>query len=627
MVSWHLRDGAGDVLGGYRTAWHFARPLFTVYVLVRLLALAVFAPLASLLLSLAIATSGKSAFTDQEIAYFLLTPSGLVACLLAGTLLILAFALDVSIMTAVLRTGDRSMLGALENALRLTTSRSPVLFRFLLRLIVKVAALAVPFAAVAGIIAWFTLRSHDINYYLTYWPTSFVVAAMAIALVLLAGAVLLAWKLSGWGIALHLVVFGHVAPAEAFAGSIDRLAGRRPRLVSGMIAWIILRTLLALVPAMLAGLLIEVISPVFGARLDLAVGMIVLVMLLWALADAFIDVLSNGALSALLYRHYRHATPDEPKIETAPAPQARHARGLLRPVAIAGLAALLAVIAGFVTADSLLDGVGTPQTVEIIAHRGAAALRPENTLAAIDKALDDKADWVEIDVQETADGEVIVAHDSDFMKTAGNGLKVWDATMENIAAIDIGSWFGADWSDERPPTLRQVLETAQGRGRVIIELKYYRHDVDLERRVGTIVEQTGMADAIAVMSLKSAGIEKMRALHPDWRYGILAARALGNLTALDADFLAVNTGQVSRRLIDRAHAQAKQVYAWTVDDPLMMSRMISMGIDGLITNNPALARRIMVARNELDTYERLLLWLVDRFRIGSFDLVASEKDG
>jgi glycerophosphoryl diester phosphodiesterase len=132
-----------------------------------------------------------------------------------------------------------------------------------------------------------------------------------------------------------------------------------------------------------------------------------------------------------------------------------------------------------------------------------------------------------------------------------------------------------------------------------------------------------MEDDVMIMSLKRTGVAKMRALRPDWQVGILAARAIGDLSALDAEFLAVNTGQLSTHLLRRAHAAGKRVYVWTVDDPRAMSRMISMGVDGLITNNPALARRVMTQRAALSLPERLLVWLSDRFRLESFNLVAN----
>lgn len=171
-----------------------------------------------------------------------------------------------------------------------------------------------------------------------------------------------------------------------------------------------------------------------------------------------------------------------------------------------------------------------------------------------------------------------------------------------------------------------MLDTAKGRGKVMIELKYYGHDVRLEERVAEIVEAAGMAQDVAVMSLKYPGVQKMRALRPDWRYGVLAATSIGNLSGLEADYLALNTGQISMRTLRRAHAQGKQVYAWTVDDPVTMSRMISMGIDGLITNRPDLAREVMAARAALSVPERLILWVTDRFRIGRFDLQVNGVD-
>jgi glycerophosphoryl diester phosphodiesterase len=284
------------------------------------------------------------------------------------------------------------------------------------------------------------------------------------------------------------------------------------------------------------------------------------------------------------------------------------------------------VAAGLILSDHVLNRLGSPQTVEIIAHRGAAGIRPENTMSAVVKAIEDGADWVEIDVQETADGEVIIAHDSDFMKSSGVNLKVWNATMADLARIDIGSSFDPAYSAERTPTLRAVLLAARGRSKVMIELKYYGHNVDLEGRVARIVEETGMTDQIAVMSLKIGMVEKMRSLRPGWRTGILAARAIGDLSKLETDYIAVNTGQISIDLIKRSNAKGKQLYAWTVDDPVTMSRMISMGVDGLITNQPALARHVMERRNALAAPERLLLWLADSFGVGSFRLVANEGD-
>lgn len=260
----------------------------------------------------------------------------------------------------------------------------------------------------------------------------------------------------------------------------------------------------------------------------------------------------------------------------------------------------------------MLERIQTEDDVEIIAHRGAAAARPENTLASVRKAIEDKADWIEIDVQETADGEVVVIHDSDFMKLAGRELKIWDATVQDLAQIDVGSWFDPAYASERTPTLAQVLDIARNRAKVLVELKYYGHNVDLEARTVTVIERADMADQVALMSLKYPAIQKVRAIRPSWRTGVLAATAIGDLTGLEGDFVAVSAATVGPRLVSNAKAAGKDIYVWTVNEPLEMSSMISMGVDGIITDEPAIAKQVLAERASMSSAQRLLLLLAER---------------
>lgn len=255
----------------------------------------------------------------------------------------------------------------------------------------------------------------------------------------------------------------------------------------------------------------------------------------------------------------------------------------------------------------LLNGIQTEDNVSIIAHRGAAGKAPENTLASIRQAVKDSTDWVEIDVQETIDGKIVVIHDSDFMKLAGVDKKVWNGSLKELQEIDIGSWFDPKFSTERIPTLADVLEEVRGKARLLIELKYYGHDQQLEQRVVDIVEQAGMVDDVAIMSLKHEGIQKFQALRPNWSTGLLLTKAIGNLSKLDVDFLAVNTAMATSGFIRRTQSAGKQVYVWTVNDQVSMSRMMSLGVDGIITDEPELARTVFVERSELNSIERLLI--------------------
>jgi len=115
------------------------------------------------------------------------------------------------------------------------------------------------------------------------------------------------------------------------------------------------------------------------------------------------------------------------------------------------------------------------------------------------------------------------------------------------------------------------------------------------------------------MSLKYAALSKVRTLRPDWKIGLLSATAIGNLTGLDTDFLAVSTRIASRRFVQQSHKAGKQVLVWTVNDPVTMSRMMSLGVDGIITDEPELARQVLADRAELNSIQRLLVHTASLF--------------
>ncbi|WP_299984441.1 glycerophosphodiester phosphodiesterase [uncultured Ruegeria sp.] len=592
------------VTNAYRGAWARRRVFVPVYVAVRLLLVALIAPGVAIAVNLAVSLSDQSALTDQDIAMFLLSPAGFIAAVVVLSLFLLAEVFVFSVMAGSLRMGERDPWRAGSASIRLIVTRLPALFEFAARFILRVLVLALPFVAVAGVIAWWTLTEYDINYYLTFHPPSFWVAVVLIGFVVLCLAWVLIRKLSAWALALHLVLFENCKPAEAFAISTDRMEGKRGRLKIELGLWLVTRVAIAALIAVVAGLLFDLVPLQDSANLRFALIYSLVIAGLWSLAGLVLAAIALGALAVLLDGFF------ETQGREIPHPEPGNLRAPLYAV-VGG--AIIALLVGLWFGQELLERVQAPDHADVIAHRGAAALRPENTMASVLKAIEDGADWVEIDVQETADDVVIIAHDSDFMKLAGVPLKVWDATMEDVAEIDIGSWFGADYASERTPTLRDVLEAAQGKSKVIIELKYYGHDVDLENRVAAIVEELGMQDDIATMSLKYPAVQKMKALRPDWRAGVLAATAIGDLSGLEGDFVAVNAATVTPGLIRSVHDAGKDIYVWTVNDPLQMSAMASMGVDGLITDRPATAREVLRIRAEMGPGERLMLWLATSF--------------
>jgi glycerophosphoryl diester phosphodiesterase len=595
----------------WKTSLHRLRQewqqVFTTHLAYTVLGFVMFAPLLGLLGRLLLKFSDKPALADQDIAWFLLSPPGIVALVLLTALLItIAGFQQATLMTLGAGKGQGVHLGTV-NALRFTAAYARFIFSFALRLVVRVLLLTLPFLAIAGAIAWLLLTDYDINYYLNEQPPIFWVAAISIGLLLLAMLALLVHKLIGWSLALPLVLFAGVSPAQSFTESERITRWRRREILSVLGLWALLAVLLG---SVLLGIIQQLgawLVPPFFDSIVWLVPVLGGFVALWVFGNFLVTAFTSGSLAYLLVGCYEEFGPGTATPDMHALTQRDAARGWRLTKSRLALLMIGGVICAVLLGHWLQQGIRIQDTVTVVAHRGAAGAAPENTLAAVRRALEDGTDWVEIDVQETVDGEVVVMHDSDFMKLAGNPLKVWDGTLAQVQDIDIGSWFGPAFSAERVPTLAAVLEEVRGKARLVIELKYYGHDQQLEQRVVDIVEQAGMVDAVAIMSLKYEGIQKLHKLRPDWTIGLLSAKSIGNLANLDVDFLAVNTGMATPGFVRRAQEQDKQVFVWTVNDRVSMFRMFSLGINGIITDEPAMAREVLEERVDMSTAERLLV--------------------
>ncbi len=116
-----------------------------------------------------------------------------------------------------------------------------------------------------------------------------------------------------------------------------------------------------------------------------------------------------------------------------------------------------------------------------------------------------------------------------------------------------------------------------------------------------------MGEQVVVMSLKYDKVQKTKTKRPGWTYGLLTTVQLGDISAFDVDFLGVSAAGASRRFVRSAKSKGFDVYVWTVNDPIQMSSMISRGVDGIITDDPELARRMLEFRAGLNPIQRLLI--------------------
>jgi glycerophosphoryl diester phosphodiesterase len=577
----------------------------------KVIAFVVLTPIVGILFRVMVAASGRSVLTDQDILYFFLGPVGWICFIAISALWLGIVALEQAALLGIVGAASGGKRLGVVRALRFASRKARVVV-FVSARVIALALLAItPFAAAAALIYRMLLAEFDINYYLAQKPGEFQVA-LGIGAVLAAALVAVVLRLTAnWFFALPLVLFEGVRPAHALKISRERAFGHRRTLLAWISGWALASVVVSTLASSLVILLGRWCVPYAIGSLWLLTTAVGLTLVFWFGINLIVNLLSTVVFATMLFNLYRQlgsrGSIDLGELNAAEVVQDETVFGLtpMKLLGLAGTSVLLVVAIGVLAVHS----VRLDDRVVIMAHRGSSHSAPENTMAAIRQAIADGADWVEIDVQETADGEVVVFHDSDFMKRADMDLKIWDATMSDLEHIDIGSSYAAEFSQERVPTLGAVLDECQGKVGVNIELKYYGHDQQLEQRVVNVVESRGMASEVVVMSLNLDAVARMKSLRPNWKVGLLMSVSAGKLQNVGADFLGINANFVNRRLIRSARDAGQEIYVWTVNDAPTMSSMMTRGVDGIITDKPALARSVIAWRSKLSSIERLLLEL------------------
>ena len=233
----------------------------------------------------------------------------------------------------------------------------------------------------------------------------------------------------------------------------------------------------------------------------------------------------------------------------------------------------------------------------ILAHRGDSAHAPENTLPAFSQAIQEGVDGIELDVKLTADGHVVVIHDSDVERTTDGKGRVAALTLDAVRKLDAGSWFDPKFSGTKIPLLDEAFETI-GRDKLInIELKNYSTPFNgLALKVCELIKRHNNGSQIILSSFFAFNLNIAAKILPNVSRGLLAMRGTPGLWArsfgfMFGDFQALHphVSSVSRQQVARAHRVHRRVHVWTVNDPEEVIRLTDWGVDGIITDDPAAA--------------------------------------
>lgn len=230
---------------------------------------------------------------------------------------------------------------------------------------------------------------------------------------------------------------------------------------------------------------------------------------------------------------------------------------------------------------------------EITAHRGGAWKAPENTISALQYTIDSGADYAEVDVQETKDGELILLHDDSLKRTAGVKKNVWDMTLKQIEKLDAGASFHKKFRGEKIPEFTEVLKFCKGRLDLNIEIKYNGKNKGIVNKVVRAIKENHFEDHCVVTSMNYQFLKQIKKIAPEIRTGYIMTMTYGGVQGMEAaDFFSVKHTYVDEKFVTQAHALGKEVHVWTVNYKGDAKRMLDMGVDNIITDDPIMVRKV-----------------------------------
>lgn len=227
-----------------------------------------------------------------------------------------------------------------------------------------------------------------------------------------------------------------------------------------------------------------------------------------------------------------------------------------------------------------------------IAHRGASGHFPENTSLALERAIEARADMIEVDCQLTRDGHVVIFHDERLRRTAGARGMLKDKTLEQLKKLDVGQWLKKSYKGERILTLEEVFEIIGDRADLCLDIKHFpKAAAGMEIKLLFIVSRYDCLERTIFSSFDYRCLRRVRELAPEARIGVIFDAGSKDdpfaiARALAATSVHVQKDLATREFLEKAREQDLDVYVWTVNDVREMEKFVSWGVQGLVSDFP-----------------------------------------
>lgn len=577
------------------------RSLLTFYLFFTGLTLAALTPVFSGAMAALRPITGQAAISTGGLVQFIMSPGGLLWLAATATIATLLVILQQAGMTWIAASRGHREYRIAVSALWTLARHFRKLSALALLQVTGHLLVAMPFLLAVVLAYQLLLSPHDV-YYLKLERPPVVWWFMGIAAIAALGiAVCNGWLYLRWILSVPLVLLDGLGAMQALRQSNHHVHGQRlpatVALLAGLAGVVVLPILMTLAFQGIGGYLL----PRLPEQMDLLMPVTLTFVTLYILFTITLAFAGIAAYSMLIYSVYRQATGHHPHVSTKDLPK--------QAGPLAWTAEALVIVLAIGQAWFVLQSFDQQDEVSITAHRGSAFKAPENTLSAIEQAIEDGADYIEIDVRMTADGVPVLWHDANMRRVFGLGGKISDLTLQEARERDAGSWFASRFSHERIATLEEVIATTRGRAGLYVDIKPDPDTPTLTREVVSLLKRTGAIEGTVIAAAEWSVLTEVRELAPELKTTLLAQFIIGPLWQQSFDILGLRQNRVTPATIAQTHQAGKELHVWTVNNPDAMSRFIDMGVDNIITDRPDVLADLLERRDELTDAEVLVVKL------------------
>lgn len=597
------------VAGLLRVNW---RTMAEFEVLYKFLSLSIFTPIFLGIFNVIMKFTGYGYLTIENILPFLLNPLTLVALLLLFVCMAFYTMIDIGAIIFLLDQSYQGQKADLVQTVRYAVRNAFRVFHKKNILIVFVVLFLIPFLNI-GVASGYVSSIAVPEFILDFIKGNWHLLLFFIAAVTGLGVLLLRWLY-----AFHYFTLERCSFREARKRSIE--LGRKHKikdfvtLLGIQLGISVLFLVFAMIGIWLAVFLGGLFSKLkwFGIVSASVVWIFLAVSLL--IMSALGTPVSYACIGILFYGHKEekqervvHGEPDEHR-ENEKRKKIRYmAEGILLSVSVVCCCFYLYGIYN----HKVSVQIEYVRTMEVTAHRGASVSYPENTMAAFEGAKELGADWIELDVQQSRDGQIFVMHDTNFLRTAGVDRNTWEMEYDEIRQMDLGSFFDSRFQGECAPLLSDVIAYAKKNGiKLNIELKPTGHEEKFEENVAKIIEAEKFWEQCVITSQVYDVLEAVKAYDDRIHTVYVMSLAYGDINMLTvADHFSVEASSITEKLVSDVHNAGKEIYAWTVNTEESIGRMIELNVDNIITDNVTLAKECIYLSKTSDVVAEYVKWI------------------